>query len=176
VLGVVGVDTFHRLDYTVTPEEARQRAETFCTDLPAGVHAMVRELFHPDADPVVMADAERRMQNSPPDAAYAMFMSLAGYDQAAPARELAAPLRAINGDLWPTDVAAVRKIKPDFQAVVMKHTGHYPMLDCDGAWHHPLMKWVLRVGSTRNTTSGNEFTGRRTGSTKIVTEPDTIAF
>jgi len=129
VIGVVGVDTFQRLDHTVTPEEARQRAETLCADLPAGVHAMMKQLFHPDADPAVVADAERRMQKSPPDAVYAMFMSLAGYNEAAAARSLAAPLRAINGDLWPTDVEGVRKIHPDFQVAIIKHTGHYPMLE-----------------------------------------------
>ena len=42
---------------------------------------------------------------------------------------LTAPLRAINGDLYPTDIAANRKIKPDFDAVFMKHVGHYPMLE-----------------------------------------------
>ncbi len=129
VIGVVGVDTFQRLDHTVTPEEARQRAEAFCTDLPAGVHAMMKQLFHPDADPAVVVDAERRMQKSPPDAVYAMFMSLAGYSEAAAARNLAVPLRAINGDLYPTDVEGVRKIHPDFQVVIMKHVGHYPMLE-----------------------------------------------
>jgi pimeloyl-ACP methyl ester carboxylesterase len=129
VIGVVGVDTFMRLDYKITPEEARQRAEAFHADLPGSVQAIMKELFHPDADPAVVADAERRMQKSPPDAMYAMFMSLAGYDESAAARKLAAPLRAINGDLYPTDVEAVRKIHPDFLAVVMPHTGHYPMLE-----------------------------------------------
>ena len=90
---------------------------------------MVTILFHADADPAVVADAERRMQKTPPDAAYAMFMGLAGHSPAASARKLKVPLRAINGDLIQTDVASVQMIKPDFDAVVMKHTGHYPMLE-----------------------------------------------
>jgi len=40
---------------------------------------MTRALFYPDADPRIMADAERRMAKTSPDAAYAMFLSLAGY-------------------------------------------------------------------------------------------------
>lgn len=91
--------------------------------------AMVKMLFHADADPTLMADAERRMLRTSPDAAYAMFLSMAGYDPAAPARRLTVPLRAINGDLYPTDIQAVRKVKADFNAVVMKHMGHYPMLE-----------------------------------------------
>ena len=63
------------------------------------------------------------------EAAYAMFSGLGGYDSAASGRRLTVPLRSINGDLYPTDFAAVRKIKPDFDAIIMKHMGHYPMLE-----------------------------------------------
>ena len=51
------------------------------------------------------------------------------YDFAAPLRRLTVPLRAINGDVYPTDIPGVRKTKPDFDAIVMKHMGHYPMLE-----------------------------------------------
>ena len=129
VLGVVGVDTFQNLDYRITPKEARQRAESFRADYAGSVKQMVRMLFHPDANPAIVAEAERRMQKTPPAAAYALFLSLAGYDPAAAARRLRVPLRAINGDLYPTDVAGVRKVKADFDVIVMKHMGHYPMLE-----------------------------------------------
>lgn len=35
----------------------------------------------------------------------------------------------VNGDLYPTDVVKIRTMKPDFDASVMTHTGHYPMLE-----------------------------------------------
>jgi sigma-B regulation protein RsbQ len=129
VIGICGVDTFQSLDYKIAPEEARQRAEAFHKDFAGSVKEMTKALFHPDADPAVMADAEGRMARTSPDAAYAMFMGLGGYDPAASARRLTVPLRAINGDLYPTDFAGVRKIKPDFDAIIMKHMGHYPMLE-----------------------------------------------
>lgn len=61
--------------------------------------------------------------------AYATLMGLTDYDMIAPVRRLKAPLLAINGDLYPTDVAAIRKVKPDFDALVMTHMGHYPMIE-----------------------------------------------
>ena len=64
-----------------------------------------------------------------PEAACAMFLSMAGYDPGAPVRKLAVPLRAVNGDIYPTDLAGVRRFKADFDAVIMKHMGHYPMLE-----------------------------------------------
>ena len=129
VIGVVGVDTFQSLDYSMTTEEARQMAGAFRADYSGSVQSMVKMLFHSDVDPALLAEAERRMQKTPPDAAHAMFMSLAGYSPAASARKLTVPLRAINGDLYPTDVDLLRKTKADFNAVVMKHVGHYPMLE-----------------------------------------------
>jgi pimeloyl-ACP methyl ester carboxylesterase len=128
VQGVVGVDTFQDLA-DITPAEARQRAEAFRADYSGSVKAMVKMLFHADADPAIVADAERRMQHTPPDAAYAMFVSLAGYSPAASAGRLKVPLRAINGDLYPTNVPSIRKTVPGFDVVIMRHMGHYPMLE-----------------------------------------------
>jgi sigma-B regulation protein RsbQ len=129
VIGVVGIDTFQRLDYTYSPDEARQRAEAFRADYSGSMKAMVKALFHADADPALMAEAEQRMMKTSPATAHAMFLGMAGYDMAAAARKLTIPLRAINGDLYETDIQAVRKIKADFDAVIMKHVGHYPMLE-----------------------------------------------
>ena len=129
VLGVVGVDTFQSLDYVYSDAQTLARAEAFRKDFGGSVKEMTKALFHRDADPEIMADAERRMAKTSPEAMYEMFKSMGGYDQAAAARRLTVPLRAINGDIYPTDVAGVRKVKADFTAVVMKHMGHYPMLE-----------------------------------------------
>lgn len=136
VIGVVGIDTFQDVGHPDTAEYARlvaensrKRAEAFRDDYPAALKAMVKMLFHPDADPVLVADAERRMMKMSPQVAYAMMSSFAGYNVNDSARRLTVPLRAINGDLYPTDVAAARKVKPDFDVIVMKHMGHYPMLE-----------------------------------------------
>lgn len=129
VLGVVGVDTFQSLDYKMTAAQARERAEAFRRDYSGSVKAMVRGLFHADASPALMAEAERRMSRTPPEAAYEMFLSMGEYSPADAARRLTVPLRAINGDLYPTDVAAVRKVVPDFDAIIMEHMGHYPMIE-----------------------------------------------
>ncbi len=135
-IGVVGIDTFQDLGHERTPEyreqEAqaiRQRAEAFHKDFAGSMKAMVGMLFHPDADPWLKEEAERRMMRTSPDVVYGVLAGLAGYDYTPAARRLAVPLRAINGDLFPTDVQAARRVKADFDAVVMKHVGHYPMLE-----------------------------------------------
>jgi pimeloyl-ACP methyl ester carboxylesterase len=136
VAGVVGIDTFQDVGHPDTPEyqgaaddNVRQRAKAFREDYPAAMHAMVKMLFHPDADPKLVAETERRMMKMSPAAAGAMLASFVGYNVNASARRLTVPLRTINGDLIPMDVARARKVKPDFDAIIMKHMGHYPMLE-----------------------------------------------
>lgn len=57
---------------------------------------------------------EQRMAHAPPEAARSMFLSLAGYKPSESVARLPVPLRAINGDLYPTDIESARKIKPRF--------------------------------------------------------------
>ena len=129
VLAVIGVDTFQRVSYTVPPEHARRRAEAFRDDFAGNIDQMLTTLFHPDADPAIVADVRHQMMEVPVAVVHAMFLSMGGYDLAAAVRRLSAPLRAINGDLYPTDVEAVREVKRDFDVVVMAHAGHFPMLE-----------------------------------------------
>jgi pimeloyl-ACP methyl ester carboxylesterase len=145
VLGVVGVDTFQALDVRVTPEQAKERAELFQRDFAGALRQMVRELFHADADPALIAEAESRMSGTSTEAAHAMFLSFAGYDVGAAASRLTMPLRAINGDLYPTDVEANRKVKADFDAVIMKHMGHYPMLERPTEFNNLVKEVVLSL-------------------------------
>jgi pimeloyl-ACP methyl ester carboxylesterase len=128
-VGIVGVDTFQSLEGPYPLEELCRRAEAFRDDYAGMLKQMVLALFHKDADPALIAEAERRMMKTPPAAAYAIFMGMVGYVPAESAGRLTVPLRAINGDIYPTDLAGVRKIKPDFEAVIMTHMGHYPMLE-----------------------------------------------
>jgi len=136
VIGVVGIDTFQDLGHPETPEYSRaasdeltRRADAFRSDYPGALKAMVKVLFHADADPALVAATERRMLKTSAEVASAMLRSLAGYDTNASARRLTVPLRAINGDLYPANVEAARRVKADFDVIVMKHVGHYPMLE-----------------------------------------------
>jgi pimeloyl-ACP methyl ester carboxylesterase len=135
-IGVVGVDTFQDVGHPETAEYRaarddfmRKRLESFRADYSGAMKALIKGLFHPDTDAAVVADAERRMLKTTREAAVSTLSSLTGYEVHDSVRKLGVPLRAINGDLFPTNVEAARKVKADFDAIVMKHVGHYPMLE-----------------------------------------------
>jgi pimeloyl-ACP methyl ester carboxylesterase len=129
VAAVVAVDTFHDATAKTEPEFWRDRAEAFRRDFPGTCAAMVRALFHPDVDRALLESVERRMGKTGPEIAAALMETFATYDLAGGVRRAGVPIRAINGDLYPTSVERNRALAPDFDAVVMKHTGHFPMME-----------------------------------------------
>ena len=129
VIGVVGVDTFHLLDHRVDPSEMRARAAAYREDPAVFTKQLLSMLFHPDADPVLVNDVEQRMARNSDESLGGMFESFADYDPRISLRRLKVPIRCINGDLFPLDIEKNRLVYPDFDAVVFKHCGHYPMLE-----------------------------------------------
>jgi pimeloyl-ACP methyl ester carboxylesterase len=58
-------------------------------------------------------------------------------------REVKVPIRAINADRVPTDLAVNRKYAPQFDVVIIKGTGHYPMLE-DPVRFNQMLADILR--------------------------------
>lgn len=129
VIGVVGVDTLHVADAVFTPEEARSRAAAFRSDFSGSCAAMIHALFHPGGHADLQAWALQIMLGMDSEVVAGIMEGFAGYDLGLAFRRAGVPIRAINGDLWPTAIEANRMAAPDFDAVVMKGAGHYPMLE-----------------------------------------------
>ena len=141
-IGVIGVDTLHLATQSITKDEAHARAEAFRKDFAGTCHAMVEALFHPGTQADLRAWAEKRMCASSRGVAAGMMEGFGGYDIAQAFRKAGVPIRAINGDLWPTQTDVNRTITPDFQAVIMKGAGHYPMLERPAEFNRLLVDYV----------------------------------
>ena len=87
-------------------------------------------MLWPDTEPCLYQDIRQRMSRMPLESVCAMLRSFGGYDKGASAKKLQVPVRCINGDRFQTDIPAIRSTLKDFDAVVLPHTGHYPILEC----------------------------------------------
>ncbi len=147
VIGVVGVDTLQDATVRLDPAMFHERAEAFRKDFAGTCRALVDSLFHPGARKELHAWAERRMCAMPPEIVADMMDGFGSYDMAASFRGAGVPIRAINGDLWPTRIDRNREVAPDFDAVVMKDAGHYPMLERPNEFNRLLVEIVRRLES-----------------------------
>jgi pimeloyl-ACP methyl ester carboxylesterase len=146
VIALVPVDTMQDLSQQMPASWAHERAAAFREDFAGTMRQMVHALFHPDADPALIKESEERMlRNTPPEAAAAIMESLADYAMAKPVKQLRVPIRCINGDLFRTEIEANRKVYADFDAVVLKHMGHYPMLENPALFNQTLERILKEV-------------------------------
>jgi pimeloyl-ACP methyl ester carboxylesterase len=129
VIGVVGIDTLHSASQVFPPEEARARAAAYRGDFRGACAEMCHALFHPGEHLDVQAWALQIMLAMDQEVVARIMEGLSGYDLGAVFTQVGVPIRAINGDLWPTEIEANRKLAPDFEAVIMRGAGHYPMLE-----------------------------------------------
>lgn len=145
-LAVIGVDTFQDMGHTMDLNQMHEMAEAWRRDFAGKLEEMLRVLLHPDTAPSLVEDVRRRMSRMPVEAAYAMFRCFGGYGAGASARQLRVPVRCINGDRFPTDVEAIRRVIADFDAVVLPHTGHFPMLECPEEFNRRLTEALQSLG------------------------------
>ena len=99
-------------------------------------------VFTPKSDPALVDRIADHMAKAPSEVALSAIESLIDYDEAKALAAVAAPLRLINADRWPTDLAAARKHKPDVQLAVMPGVGHFLMLE-DPAEFNRLLERAL---------------------------------
>lgn len=154
VIGVVGVDTLNDATATTPPEVFHAQAAAFQKDFTAACRAMVDSLFHPGEQKEVHAWAEKRMCARPTPMAAEMMEGFVYYDMAGAFRKAGVPIRAINGDLWPTRIDRNRMVTPDFDAVVMKGCGHYPMLERPDEFNRHLVDIVRQLESGKTGEGG----------------------
>ena len=142
VIGVIGVDTLHDATQVIPADWAHARAQAFRTDFAGNCREMVTSLFHPGQATELHEWAEKRMCAASPEVVAGMMEGWAGYDLAAAFRNAGAPIRAINGDLYPTNTEGNRRVVPDFAVTVMAGASHYPMLERPAEFNRILVAMV----------------------------------
>ena len=64
-------------------------------------------------------------------------------------RETKVPIYAINGDRAPTALEVNRKYAPQFDATIIKGSGHYPMLENPAAFNQALAEILKKLPASK---------------------------
>lgn len=145
IAAVIGVDTFQDLTVVMPSETARARARDFGEHPAEAVRAMTQQLFHAGQHEELRGWAETEMRKTPKEVVVPMLEAFGGYDPGAAARRARVPIRAVNGDLWPTAVDKNRTVAPDFDVVTLPKAGHYPMLESPARFNAALLEVIAAV-------------------------------
>jgi len=130
VRAIVPVDSLLDVDQKVPPEQLEVVWKQLEADYKGALTALTNQFFFSPHTPAAVKERVLREATSrPPEMAIAILKAIFAYDAIPALRETKVPIHAINGDRSPTNLEANRKYAPQFDAVIIKDTGHYPMLE-----------------------------------------------
>jgi len=133
VIGLIGVDTLDNIEYQMTRAELDRMIAPMIADFRGGSRAFVADMLLPATDPQLREWILADMSSAPPFVALsALEEMMAQYITGEAARifeGIRAPVVCVNGDLWPIHFEANRRHMRSFEALVLKETDHFLMLD-----------------------------------------------
>jgi pimeloyl-ACP methyl ester carboxylesterase len=146
VCGVIAVDTFQDVNREWPPEARAAYLRALRENFPATCEAMVRQLLLEGTDADLYAWVEKKMCGFDPSIAPNVVEGVVDYDLAAEFASTEVPIRAILGETVQLDLEGNRELRSDFEAVVMKGCGHYPMLERPEEFNRYLFAYVGELG------------------------------
>jgi len=144
VVAIVPVDTLHSVEQRLPADQVDAILGQIRADYKGQITALMNQYFFAPGTPAAVR--ERMLSEAisrPTDVALPILREAMNYDPAPAMRKIKVPIRAINADLQPTNLEANRKYAPQFEVVLIKGVGHYPMLE-DPARFNELLSGVLR--------------------------------
>ncbi len=153
VAGLVLVDTLVHFEQRLAAEEMEKFLSALQADYRATTTAYVSQfLFSASTPEPVKARVLETVLSVPQEIGVAAARSSVAYDPLPALREIKAPIRAINSDLFPTNVEGNRRYVPGYQVAIMKGVGHYLMLEQPEAFNALLaeaLRELARSGGRR---------------------------
>jgi pimeloyl-ACP methyl ester carboxylesterase len=144
VVAIVPVDTLQNVEQHLPQEQLDAVLKQMQADFKTATTNLLNQFFF---SPTTPAAVKERVINDTisqnPDVVLPILKAVLSYDALPGLREIKVPIRAINADRVPTDVTTNRKYVPQFDVVIIKGTGHYPMLE-DPARFNQMLAEILR--------------------------------
>jgi pimeloyl-ACP methyl ester carboxylesterase len=130
VKGVILVDTLLDAEQRTPPEEIEALARQLEADYKTTATQMSNEyLFVAGTPPAVRERVLGHATAMAAETSIALLRQAWAYDPLPALREVTAPVRAVNADKFPTNLEGNRRHMAGYEAVIVKGTGHYPMLE-----------------------------------------------
>ncbi len=129
VIGIIGVDSLQDMSETRSAALLERTLKPFKDDFKSATQAFARSLFSEKADPALVERVVSEMSSVSPDVGLSSLRSEALFSLRADLEGLRLPIRVINSDRFPTNVAANKAIFRNYEMIPMNGVGHYVMLE-----------------------------------------------
>lgn len=149
VIGLIGVDNLQDITFRLTPEQRDEMVGPIKSDFVKGTRAFVSQMIRPETDASLREWIMTDMASAPPQVAVSAMdemLSLYMDDQVATLFDaLSLPVVVVNADQWPVNFEANRKHMSSFDAIVLKASDHFLMMNKPGEFNDALDQAIQMV-------------------------------
>ncbi len=124
-VALIGVDTYQDLTQNLTEQQADMFIAPFRQNFVLQVKNFVKLMFPEDGDTALAAWVADDMAEADPLIAMSSMKSLFLYDTEAALKEMRKPIRAINTDMFPTNVQGNKQAAESFELKIMPGHSHF---------------------------------------------------
>ena len=152
VVAIVPVDTLQNVEQKMTAEQIDAMVKQIQSDYKGQMTQYANQyLFAPSTPAAVKERVLSQALAMPAELGIPILKAASQYDPIPTLRALKMPIRAINSDRYPTNLDGNRKYAPQFDAVLMKGVGHYPMLEDPVRFNELLAGILSDLGKPKST-------------------------
>jgi len=145
VIGIIGADTFQDMVDRVPEEAKTQWLAAFKADFTGTTDKFVRSMFPASADSALVDRIAADMASAPPEVGIGALAAMLKFDPSAAAAALTVPVRAVNADMWPTNVEGNRKFAPSFAVKLMPGRGHFVQIEDPATFNKLLEETIAEI-------------------------------
>jgi pimeloyl-ACP methyl ester carboxylesterase len=149
VVGIVPIDTLHNVENEMQEADRERLFARLHQDFRGATEGLVRKLFLPTSDPMIVGSLVAQMTAADPAVAIPALDALFRYNEAPALEQIKVPIVAINADVRPTNLEANRRHAPQFDALLMSGVGHWPMLERPAELDAKLIQVILGMHLTQ---------------------------
>lgn len=152
VVAIVPVDVLHNVENKIPQEQLDAVFKQLRADYKGAMTGFLNQmLFSPSTPAAVKTRITSEVTSRPPELAIAILKGILAYDSIPALKEVKVPIHAINADMNPTNLEINRKYAPQFEVVIIKGSGHYPMLEDPTHFNELLTDYLqqLKKGSPK---------------------------
>ena len=133
VVGLIGVDTLENIEYPMTREAFGQMVAPLKKDFGSGVRNFAAEMISPKCDARLRRWILSDMSAAPPAVALSameeMMEQYISGEAAGIFKEIRVPVVSVMADVWPVNYDANRRHMASFEAIVIKDSDHFLMMN-----------------------------------------------
>lgn len=146
VVAIVPIDALHNVENKVSQEQLDAVVKQLRADYKGAMTGFLNQmLFSPSTPAAVKSRITSEVTSRPPELAIAILEGILAYDPVPALKEVKVPIHAINADMNPTNLQINRKYAPQFEVVIIKGSGHYPMLEDPTHFNELLMDYLHQL-------------------------------